>query len=235
MQRIICTIEYILYSKEMKLDKKILALEKRRLGHSIRDIAKMLEVSKSSVSLWVREVKLTEAQSEGLSSKPFTSQAANKRRETRLSNEESKRRKIIDSAKFEIKNLDLETLKIVGAMLYWAEGGKTQRMARFSNGDPEMITLMMKFFREVCGVEESKFRGYIHIYETLDHTKAEKYWSSISSIPLRQFFKTYRKPNVSSKGLKITLPYGVFDVYVLDVQVFYKIQGWIEAAKSWTA
>jgi len=114
----------------------------------------------------------------------------------------------------------------MGTMLYWAEGGKTQRMVRFSNGDPEMIKIMMAFFRRVCNVPEEKFRGYIHIHPHLEHTSAETYWSSITGIPLSQFFKTYRKPNKSSQNKKDSLPNGVLDIYVLDTSLFLKITGW---------
>lgn len=110
-------------------------------------------------------------------------------------------------------------------MLYWAEGGKTQRPVRFSNGDPEMIKIIMHFFRTACEVPESKFRGYIHIHPHLDHIKAETYWSEVSGIPFGQFFKTYRNKNKSSQNKRNSLPYGVLDVYVLDTQLFYKIQG----------
>lgn len=105
-------------------------------------------------------------------------------------------------------------------------------MVRFSNGDPRMIQLMMKYFREACQVPEDKFRGYIHIHESLDHVVAEKYWSSVSDIPLINFYKTYRKPNPSSKGLRITLPYGVFDIYVADSKLFLKIEGWTKGIYS---
>lgn len=111
-------------------------------------------------------------------------------------------------------------------MLYWAEGGKTQRMVRFSNGDPEMIKIMMAYFRNICDVDESKFRGYIHIHPHLDFRNAEKYWSNVTDIPLGQFFKTYRKQNRSSLNKRNTLPNGVLDIYVLDTELFLKITGW---------
>jgi len=128
--------------------------------------------------------------------------------------------------------LSTRELWLIGTALYWAEGGKTKRMVRFSNGDPEMIQLMMRYFREVCEIPEEKFRGYIHIHDSLDHIAAEQYWSKISNIPITNFYKTYRKPNPSSKGLRQTLPYGVFDIYVADVTLFLKIQGWTKGLRK---
>jgi hypothetical protein len=85
---------------------------------------------------------------------------------------------------------------------------------------------MMAFFRRVCNVPESKFRGYIHIHPHLDHIKAEEYWSSVSRIPITQFYKTYRKPNKSSQGKRNSLPFGVFDIYIMDINLFLNITGW---------
>jgi len=192
---------------------------------SIGGIASELRVSKSSVSLWVRNINITEQQRIQLKSLPFTTEAVEKRRTSRLLNEEVKRSIIIQHAYGEVDKINHRELWLIGTMLYWAEGGKTQRLVRFSNGDPKMIKIMMLFFRKVCLVSEHKFRGYIHIHSHLDHEKAEKYWSKMSNIPVTQFFKTYRKEATSSSG-KNTLPYGVMDIYVLDSKLFLKITGW---------
>lgn len=167
-----------------------------------------------------------------LRQKPHTAEAIALRRKARLANETAKRSSIISKAFKSIGPISERELWLIGTALYWAEGGKTKRMVRFSNGDPRMIQLMMKYFRETCQVPEDKFRGYIHIHESLDHVVAEKYWSSVSDIPLINFYKTYRKPNPSSKGLRITLPYGVFDVYVADSKLFLKIEGWTKGIYS---
>lgn len=210
----------------MKLHEKNKAIELRNKGYSIRTIAKTLNVAKSSVSIWVRNVKLSNDQLNHLAQNGYTTEAIEKRRQARLKNEQTKRQLVIDNARKEIKETTGYELRLMGTMLYWAEGGKTRRLVRFSNGDSKMILIMMKFFREVCEVPEAKFRGYIHIHPHLNHIEAERYWSNISNIPIKQFFKTYRNKNVSSKNKRKTLPYGVLDIYVLDTNLFYKITGW---------
>ncbi len=213
----------------MKHIEKSQAIKLREKGHSLNYIASKIGVSKSSVSLWVKDVKLNSIQLNNLKNNAFTTSAIEKRREARLLSEEKKRIEIINSAKNDINKITHYQLLLIGTMLYWAEGGKTQRMVRFSNGDPRMIQIMMRFFREICKVPENKFRGYIHIHQHLDTKKAEKYWSKQTNIPLNQFYKTYNKPNKSSTNKKNTLPYGVLDVYVLDVKLFLKITGWASA------
>lgn len=216
----------------MKYLEKQKALELRRHGHSINHIASTLGVSKSTASLWVRNIKLTQRQLTALRQKPFTNTAVEKRRKARLSMEQAKRDAIVQKARLEIDSLDLRDLWLMGVMLYWAEGGKTQRMVRFSNGDPQMICIMMQFFRLVCKVPESKFRGHIHIHPHLDYRKAELYWSKTAGIPLAQFFKTYTKQNKSSTNKKNTLPHGVMDIYVMNSALFLKISGWSQGIFS---
>ncbi len=210
----------------MKLDEKNEAIKLRREGYAIKTIAKEIGVAKSSVSLWVRDIKLSIEQTNKLKLSPFTSVAIERRRTSRLENELKKRQSAVLHAQNEIPSINNTDLWLMGVMLYWAEGGKTQRMVRFSNGDPQMIKIMIKFFKDICKVHDGKIRGYIHIHESLDYKAAEIYWSNISGIPLHKFFKTYRKPNKSSLNKKNSLPNGVMDIYVLDTALFYKISGW---------
>ena len=210
----------------MKDIKKSQAIILRQKGYALNHIAKELGISKSSASIWLRDVALTEKQQKSLRLAPYTNEAIENRRRSRLRNELQKRRIIIEQSRDQIPNLNEKDLWLMGVMLYWAKGGKTQRMVRFSNGDPKMIKIMIKFFLIVCDVNPEKLRGYIHIHQTLDHKLAEQYWSKVSGIPIEHFFKTYRKPNKSSLNKKHSLPYGVMDIYIQDVTLFNKISGW---------
>jgi predicted transcriptional regulator len=183
----------------MKVNEQSLAKQLRKQGMSIGAISLELGVAKSSVSLWIRDIKITGSQSAHLKGLPFTSEAVEKRRISRLSNEKAKRSKVIELAQKEIVGINDRELWLMGVMLYWAEGGKTQRMVRFSNGDPKMIKIMMLFFRKICLVSEDKFRGYIHIHSHLDHRKAGMYWAEIANIPKEKFLKHI----VRKKGLII--------------------------------
>ena len=196
----------------------------------MNEIKSKIGVSKSSVSLWVRDIQLTDNQKMKLSQKGLTKESIEKRRTTRLGRENARRQIIVDGAKKEIPGLSDQELKLVGIALYWGEGGKANRgSVQLSNGDPRIIQLMMKFFKRVCKVPKEKFRGHIHIHPHLNVKKSEHYWSSISGIPLNQFYKTYSKPNKSSQSKKNSLPFGTFDIYVHNTELFLKIKGWIEA------
>ena len=217
----------------MKILEKKKAILLRKQGESIKDIAKALGVAKSSISVWVRDVELTKKQRTGLSRAGFSKDVVEKRRLTRLSNEQIKRESIMLLAGKDITKISKHELRLIGLALYWGEGGKTnQGIARVSNSDPAIIKIMMRFFSEICLVEDSKFRGHIHTYSHLNAKVAEKYWSSISGIPRKQFYKTYIKQSVSSLGKKDKLPYGTFDIYVCNTKLFLEIMGQIEKIKQ---
>ena len=133
----------------------------------------------------------------------------------------------------DIKKISKHELRLIGLCLYWGEGGKTNHgVARISNSDPAIIKTMMRFFKEICLVEDLSFRGHIHTYSHLNAKLAEKYWSQISGIPLSQFYKSYIKRSVSSLGKKDKLPYGTFDIYVCNTKLFLQIMGQIEKLKK---
>ena len=212
----------------MKLEEKQLAIRLRKEGYSINEICRKANVAKGSVSVWVRNVELTKKQKEKISEKGIKKEVIERRRKTRLTRENAKRSVVIEGAEKNINRISKRELFVMGIIFYWAEGRKSAKgIVGFTNSDPRAIKLMMRFFQEVCKVKKEKFRGYIHIHPHLDAKKAENYWSKISGISLKQFYKTYRKPNKSSQNKKDSLPYGTLDIYVFNTELLLKIQGWV--------
>lgn len=219
----------------MKLIEKEKARTLRKKGYSINQIIKETGFSKASVSIWVRDIVLTIIQRKKISEKGRSIASIEKRRLNRLFNENKKRQLIINKAKKDFTHISLKELKLIGIILYLGEGGKTGRgMVRLANSDPDVIKIMMRFFREICKVPENKFRGHIHTFTHVNIEKTETYWSKISGIPCSQFFKTYTKPSSISLQKRNTLPFGTFDIYVCDTKLFLTIMGWIEKIKELT-
>lgn len=216
--------------KNIERNKAIILREK---GMTINEIVARTGYSKASISVWVRNVELTDEHKKRISQKGRSLRSIELRRQARLRNEKEKRDIFMFEAKNAIKAISQKELMLIGSMLYLGEGTKKSKgSASIANGDPEVIQIMMRFFREVCKVPESKFRGHIHIHPHLNIRGAEKYWSLISGIPLSQFFKTYSKPNISSKNKRDSLPYGTFGIYVHDTKVFLTVMAWIEKIKE---
>jgi hypothetical protein len=217
----------------MKVVEKNRAISLRKRGESIGVIAKKIGVSKASVSVWVREVHLTVTQLQILKGKGFSSVVVEKRRRSRLLNEQLKRDMVMKEPGKAISSITKHDLRLIGLCLYWGEGSKThQGVARVSNSDPAVIRVMMRFFREICLVEEKDFRGHVHTHSHLNISRAERHWAVISGISRENFYKTYAKPSSASKGKKDNLPYGTFDIYVCRTKLFLQILGQIEKLKK---
>jgi hypothetical protein len=217
----------------MMTNKKLKAISLRQKGLSVRDISHRLNAARGSVSTWVKDVVLSNEQKLRLKYYCHSPEVVERRRQSRLKNEEIKRKKIIDTAAGLVPVLTKENLFVLGVGLYWAEGGKSNRgMARVSNSDPAMIKIVMRFFREICHVPENRFRGHIHIHSQSAVKAAEKFWSDITGVPPNQFYKTYSIKSKASKNKRLTLPYGTLDIGVCDTRLQLTILGWIEGLKK---
>ncbi len=213
----------------MKLKEREKARFLRKSGKSMNEIVSETGFSKASVSSWTRDITLTKLQQKRITMLGRSMESIEKRRQSRLINIKTKRNSVIERAKKDFSDLSKKELKIIGSMIYWGEGGKTGHWSvRFTNSDPVMIKVMMRFFREVCNVPEHKFRAYVHTFENANVSKTEKYWSMVTGIPLGQFNKTYTKPSNLSLQKRKTLQYGTLDIYVHDTEKFLTIMGWIE-------
>jgi hypothetical protein len=213
----------------MKIIERERARVLRKQGKSMNQIIKETGFSKASVSFWTRDIVLTKAQRNKISKRGRSVESIEKRRLSRLFNINNKRKAIIETAKKDFSDLSPRDLKLIGTMIYWGEGGKTGNWSvRLANSDPLVIRVMMRFFREICKVPEDKFHAHVHTFENADVEKTEKYWSEISGISRKQFYKTYIKPSIASLQKRKTLPNGTLDIYVHNTKLFLTIMGWIE-------
>ncbi len=220
----------------MKSNERRIARELRTRGLSLRAISAEVKCSKSTVSRWIRDIALTEDQIDRLKSNQDRARAkAANHPNSPKRKWEIFRSQIIKEASREIpRGCTRETLKYIGTVLYWAEGYNASRNAfTFSNSDPAMIKIMMKFLLNVCGVPGRKLRGRVNIHPHLDIEKAKRYWSKISGIPLPQFHKPLLSVSKASKHKRDTLPLGTFNIVISDVALCSRIKGWIEGIKQW--
>ncbi len=210
----------------MKFDQKIQAIKLRKTGKSYGEIRKQVNVSKATLSMWLRDIKLTPDQEKRIYVELRQKNAyrmAKSNQQKRVKNTE----KIIKEARQEAVKFFKNPLFISGLMLYWAEGDKseTQERVKFTNSDPRMIGLAMRWFRDICEVPEEKFRACVYIHSLHSRENIESYWSKITGIPINQFFKTQIK-QTSLKQRRNKLYEGTFAITVSNKNLFRKIKGW---------
>jgi len=203
-------------------NKKELVRELRRKGLSYTEIVEQVSVSKSTISLWCRDIELTHEQKERLKAKRGKPNGPNLLKARRIA--ETKLIKI--QARSELKPLTDYEFKVAGIMIYWGEGFKTQYVG-ISNSDPNLIKFMMRWFRKICQVPDDKFSAQVHIHSGQNELEIKKFWSKITGIPLSKFQKTHVKEEGTGHRKNI-LYNGTLRVVICDVRLLRKILGWIE-------
>lgn len=184
----------------MKLNEKNEAKKLRNSGYSMKEISELVGVSKSTVSLWVRNIKLSNEAMTRLKSKVTNGQlksAENKRMRAKqdLENHYNDSNLALKKIKF-----TQPILKVICSLLYWCEGGKADnRMVQFTNSDPAIIEVFIKLLRNNYQIDNNRFRACLHVHEYHDVNKQIEFWSKITQIPKNQFIKPYLKPNTKKR------------------------------------
>jgi len=219
-----------------KSSEKGIAIKLREKGYSYSEILKVIQVSKATLSQWLRNVDIASDQVERLRSK---NAEARKLGSLALRNNRIyKTKKIIESSRLEVKSININTLRIIGTVLYWAEGSKQNenrpsKELIFTNSDPEMIKVYLLWLNKCHGIDSSNIKFEIYIHETYDKTPLElsKYWSDITSFSVDNFNKIYFKKNKvksirKNKGIKY---HGVLRITVRkSTDLSRKVMGWVE-------
>lgn len=180
--------------------KKERALQLRKEGYSLKEIAKRVRVVKSTVSLWVRNVDLDDRAKTRLLTKISVGQ---------LVGGESRRRKVQRIMKLHYREasralhglrLDDVSSKLLCAMIYWCEGGKNHYQGiRFTNSDPKLIRTFLFLLRKSFKADERKFRACIYLHAYHDAAAQLDFWSKITNIKKAQFIKPYQKANTGKR------------------------------------
>ncbi|MDD5397199.1 MAG: hypothetical protein PHW24_04030 [Candidatus Moranbacteria bacterium] len=218
-----------------KSQKRIEARKLRQDGLSLNEIVKKLQVSKSSVSLWCGDIKLTEKQKTRLDEKIIKGSYTGRLIGAKMQKDRKERKieECLVEAKREINSLKKRDLMIAGVSLYWGEGSKTNSDVRFCNSNAVLIRFAMRWLRESFNVEEYRFMMYLSVNEIHKDRLNDiiKYWSEITNVPVNQF----RKPTLLKiRNKKIYTDfsnhYGTLTIRISKSKyLLYKILGLIEA------
>lgn len=210
----------------MKPEKQKAARRLRKQGCSVREIAARLEVSRGSVSRWVRAVPLTSDQQRVLKLRNPAVTGHLAGAETNKRKGEERREKWRQEGRLQAKEADW--LHVAGCMLYWGEGDKSRNMAGMSNSDPELLKLFLRFLKECMGVEDANISVRLHVYtDRASVEESEAFWLKILGLPPKSLRKTVVN-NVSraSKGKrKRSLKHGTCRLLVTKTEIVQKIYG----------
>jgi transcriptional regulator with XRE-family HTH domain len=200
----------------------------RALGWSVKEIERELGVSRSSVSLWVRNVQLGDEERAALVARsrlgPIVaaeSKAARARDLRRAYQEEGRRLARARSASY-----------AAGCMLYWAEGSKARNTAQMTNADPELLAYFARFLRAEFEVASEQMRLCCKLFA--DHIQRqqaiEAFWLETLGLPPSSLTKSivnvYSKYSQKKRNGK--LPYGTARLSVHNTRIVQTIYGSIQ-------
>ncbi len=176
------------------LVKKESAIKLRKKGKSYRDIENILGINRSTLSGWLKDVKLTKKQKSKLHNNWLNALATARKKAVLWHNKgkdgrREKARQAVDGFISEI-NVDKNTQEIILASFYLAEGGKTENGFALANSNPKILKGVVNLLRRVFITDESKFRCCLHLRKDQNEKMLKKFWSKNLNISESKFTKT---------------------------------------------
>lgn len=149
-----------------KVEERARAITMRRRGKTYNEILAAIPVAKSTLSLWLRSVRLAKPQRQRITARKLAAQqrGALRKREIRI----AAAAQIQQRARREVRRILNRERWLIGIALYWAEGSKektyrTGSRVQLSNTDPAMIRLFIGWLADYCGVDSGYRRRDIGV------------------------------------------------------------------------
>ena len=184
----------------------------RKKGYSYSEIQNSMNIPKSTIAFWLRDIKLTGPQTEKL-----------KRKQIEVTRANSEKRKLKTSELIlEIKNtsskdidkISKKELWLMGIMLYWRERlllnneNDLRKGVNFTSSDPYLIKFFIKWLKEVGNIENEEIGLDIfrkkgkRANENKNIESIIAYWSDVTEFPEDKFSHIYFKKKNVSDGSK---------------------------------
>ena len=217
-----------------KISDKERAVTLRKKGCSYSEILTEIPVAKSTLSMWLRSVGLSQPQKQRLTDKKMAAMKNGweRKREIRVSTT----KRIKDEARRDIKQLNDRDLWLLGIALYWAEGQKERdrgSLVALGNSDRFLIQVFLRWLIDICKVSRNDIHFWLFLHETAAKKlpEVQRYWSRATGFPLDEFQKVTWKRNQinSNRKNRGANYYGLLRVIVRrSTNLNRKIQGWVE-------
>lgn len=193
--------------QSLKKFKKETAVELRKKGFSYSEIQEKIKTPKSTVSFWLKDIKLTDHQTQKLKDK--RSKIARKNFENRTLKIEKQIEETKNSSAKDIGNISKRELWLMGVTLYWLRRNKNdfRNGVMFTSSNPELIKLFLKWLKEIGGItnEEIKFDLFLKKSKIMSEEllkKAINFWSNAIGYPKEKFLRHvyFQKSDGNSNG-----------------------------------
>jgi len=208
----------------------------RAEGATYNEIAAALSVSKSSVSLWVRDMP-REGRLSYLEIRERNAAGVSSYWAAQRSVREARRHAGLTRAAAQIGVLSDRELLISGAIAYWCEGAKSKPHRRcdrvtFINSDAGLVQFFLRFLA-AAGVAPDRLICRVYIHESADVDAAQRFWQGVTGLDAAQFRSPTLKHHNPKTVRKNTGPeyHGCLKIDVRRSSDLYRqVEGWAAAS-----
>jgi transposase-like protein len=178
------------------------ALILRSEGKSYSQIRSGLNVSKSTLSRWLRQYPLSKKRISEL--RDNNQKRIEKYRNTMQRKRNKRLHDVYLLEQKMILPLSKKELYIAGLFLYWGEGNKASRnIVSIANTDPSVLLFALHWLIKGCNVNKQDIKVSLHLYKDMDIHHFISYWSTLLEISPSSFSKPYIK-NSDKQNIKHT-------------------------------
>ena len=221
-----------------KSKEKIKARKLRKKGESIKKIANLLKISVSTVSLWCRNVELTDKQIENLR-KRQTDPFYGKKLDYYLKKKKEFNLKLLNLKNEGINSigkLSKREIFLIGVALYWGEGFKKDSLVGLATLDINIAKFFIFWLNKSFGITTKNLllRITANISYKSKINDLSKYWSRELNIPISNFSKPFFQKTKWKKEYENKDNYhGVLRIRARrSIDLLRKIFGYIEGISS---
>jgi len=217
-----------------KSKEKFRAKTLRKEGKSIKEIAKLLIVSVSSVSAWCRDILLTEEQINKLQERIKDPGYGNKTKYLLKKRREFE--ELVANLKLQgikkIGQLTQRDIFLIGVALYWGEGFKKDHQVGLATSDKNIARFFIYWLKKCFNIEKNDL--IVRVTANISYKKKiknlENFWAKELNIFISQFSKPFFQKTKWKKEYENKNQYhGVIRIKVRrSVNLLRKIYGFIE-------
>lgn len=186
----------------MPFPDKLLLEQYYSSGLSMSEIARIQKVSIHKISYWMKKYSI----------------------KIRNRSEASYLKKHPNGDDFKVNGSYPELLSM-GIALYLGEGTKKGHGVRFTNSDPEIIRLFIRFLDKVCQVKKEKIKAWINYFDDSSYGDVLSFWVKETGIDAKNFYKpTIRKRKLGT--YKKRSIYGTITILFTNKKLKDQIETW---------
>lgn len=210
-----------------KRDIKEKVLQLRAEGKSYSQIKEVVAVSKSTLSIWLKNKPLTTSQLEMLQGK--NEKRIENFRSKMLAKRNEKIEKSLAEASKDVDTFSQRDMFIGGIFLYFGEGSKTTKnTTALTNSNPFILQFFILWL-EHLKIKRSRIRAKLYLYKDMDKEKEIIFWTKNLNIPRDQIRGPYVKSsNQSDLTYKNSYGHGTCTILVEDAVLFRKVSAYLK-------